>query len=66
LDHLLGESSPSVALGFALLVREELPEFGESVLPLIIGTTIIFEIAGPFIARWQLRKAGELSEGPEK
>jgi len=55
-----------VALGFALLVREQLPEFGESVLPLVIGTTIIFEIAGPLIARWHLRKAGELTERPEE
>jgi len=55
-----------VALGFALLAREKLPEFGESVLPLIIGTTIVFEIAGPLIARWHLNKAGELSEKPEK
>lgn len=55
-----------VALGFALLAREKLPEFGESALPLIIGTTIVFEIAGPLIARWHLNKAGELSEKPEK
>jgi Kef-type K+ transport system membrane component KefB len=55
-----------VALGFALLAQEKLPEFGESVLPLIIGTTIIFELTGPLIARWHLRRAGELSEHSEK
>jgi Kef-type K+ transport system membrane component KefB len=49
-----------VALGFALLVREQFPELGESVLPLIIGTTVIFEIGGPLIARRCLQKAGEL------
>jgi Kef-type K+ transport system membrane component KefB len=51
-----------VALGFALLVREQLPGVGESVLALIIGTTVLFEILGPLIARRQLKMAGELQE----
>ncbi|MFP4058436.1 MAG: cation:proton antiporter [Candidatus Brocadiia bacterium] len=50
-----------VALGFALLVQEQLPELGDSVLPLVIATTVLFEITGPLIARWHLSKAGELS-----
>jgi len=49
-----------VALGLALLVSERLPQLGESVLPLIIGTTVIFEIGGPLITLWHLHKAGEL------
>jgi Kef-type K+ transport system membrane component KefB len=48
-----------VALGFALLVKEQFPDAGGSVLPLVIGTTVIFEITGPIIARWHLRQAGE-------
>lgn len=48
-----------VALGFALLVKEEMPELGETVLPLVIGTTVIFELLGPLLARWQLTRAGE-------
>jgi Kef-type K+ transport system membrane component KefB len=55
-----------VALGFALLVQERMPEFGESVLPLIIGTTVIFEIGGPLIARWHFKKAGELLNENQK
>jgi Kef-type K+ transport system membrane component KefB len=50
-----------VALGFALLAQEQLPEYADAVLPLIVGTTIIFELTGPLIARWHLGKAGELS-----
>lgn len=50
-----------VALGFALLAQDKLPEYGEALLSLVIGTTIIFELAGPLIARHNLRKAGELS-----
>jgi Kef-type K+ transport system membrane component KefB len=49
-----------VALGFALLVQERLPEIGGSVLNLVIATTVLFEISGPLIARNQLRRAGEL------
>ena len=49
-----------VALGLALLVSERLPQAGEIVLPLIIATTVVFEIAGPLITRWHLHKAGEL------
>jgi len=50
-----------VALGFALLAQEKLPQYADAILPLIVGTTIIFEITGPLIARWHLSKAGELS-----
>lgn len=49
-----------VALGLALLVSERLPKAGETILPLIIASTVVFEIIGPFITRRQLRKAGEL------
>jgi Kef-type K+ transport system membrane component KefB len=50
-----------VALGFALLVQEQLPEYGDSILPLIIGTTVLFEIIGPLVARRHLKASGELS-----
>jgi len=50
-----------VALGFALLAQERMPEYGNSILPLIIGTTILFELSGPLIARWHLKKAGEFA-----
>ena len=48
-----------VALGFALLAMERFPEKGKSVLPLIVGTTIILELFGPVVTRWHLRRAGE-------
>jgi Kef-type K+ transport system membrane component KefB len=48
-----------VALGFALLARERMPEFGDTVLSLVIATTVLFEVLGPVLARWQLRRAGE-------
>ncbi len=48
-----------VALGFALLAQEQMPEQGGQVLSLVIATTVLFEIFGPLLARWQLRQAGE-------
>jgi len=52
-----------VALGFALLVQERLPDTGAKVLPLVIATTVLFEIIGPLVARYHLKKAGEFSSG---
>ncbi len=49
-----------LALGFALLVRERLPEVGDVVLPLIIATTVLFEVAGPAFTQAHLRRAGEI------
>ena len=49
-----------VALGFALLAKEKIPQLGDTVLTLVIATTVIFEITGPLIARYNLQQAGEL------
>ncbi len=54
-----------VALGFALLVKERMPELGETVLTLVIATTVVFEIFGPLAAKSQLKRAGEMREAPE-
>ncbi|WP_404364424.1 cation:proton antiporter [Marinobacter sp.] len=54
-------SQAGVALGLALLVEERFPEIGSKILPLVIGSTIIFELLGPVFVRWRLRKAGELA-----
>jgi len=49
-----------IALGLALLVSERIPELGELIIPLIVATTVIFEIAGPLLTRWHLKQSGEL------
>jgi len=51
-----------VALGMALLVAQRLPEAGGVLLPVVIGTTAIFELTGPLFTRRALRATGE--EGP--
>lgn len=47
-----------VALGLALVATERLPEAG-SILPLVIGATVFFELIGPPLTLAQLRRAGE-------
>jgi len=49
-----------VAVGMALLVVERLPAFGIKILPIVIASTIIFEVIGPILTLWQLRKSGEV------
>ncbi|MBT8208083.1 MAG: cation:proton antiporter [Acidimicrobiia bacterium] len=48
-----------VALGLGLLAAEEFPEFGDRLLSLLIGTTVVFEVVGPIVTRVSLRLAGE-------
>ena len=52
-----------VALGLMLLACERLPDARATILPLIIATTVLFEVTGPFFLHWHLRKAGELADG---
>lgn len=51
-----------VALGLALMVSERYPQVGRKVLSTIVGTTIVFELIGPVLTRFALRRAGEISE----
>lgn len=51
-----------VALGLGLLAAEKIPDIGQRLLPMIIATTVIFEIAGPIFTQHHLRAAGEVSE----
>ncbi|MDH3503680.1 MAG: cation:proton antiporter [Nitrospirota bacterium] len=48
-----------VALGMALLASQHLPELKEVILPVAIGSTIVFELIGPVMTRKALIKAGE-------
>lgn len=48
-----------VALGMALLASQHLPDLKEVILPIAIGSTIIFELLGPVMTRKALIKAGE-------
>lgn len=52
-----------VAIGMALMASQKFNDEGNIILPLILGTTVFFEIAGPVIARYAIkRSSNELLE----
>ena len=48
-----------VAIGMALLASQHFPELKDNILSVVIGSTIIFELIGPIMARKALVQAGE-------
>ncbi|MGK7345255.1 MAG: cation:proton antiporter [Candidatus Nitrospinota bacterium M3_3B_026] len=48
-----------VAMGMALVAARRFPDFMETILPVVIGATIFFEIIGPVFTRIALTRAGE-------
>jgi len=48
-----------VALGMALVAAEHLPELGQVLLAVTIGTTVVFELVGPLLTHLALRKVEE-------
>lgn len=48
-----------VAIGMALLASQHFPELKDIILPVVIGSTIIFELIGPVMTRRALIKSGE-------
>jgi Kef-type K+ transport system membrane component KefB len=43
-----------VAIGMALMASHVFPQYSTIILPLILGTTVIFELIGPIVVRWTL------------
>ena len=43
----------------ALVAADHFPVIGEQLLAITIGTTVIFEIAGPILTLVALKKVGE-------
>ncbi|WP_417512794.1 cation:proton antiporter [Marinobacter sp.] len=54
-----------VAMGLALVATDRLPEL-TFILPLIIASTVLFELFGPPITMYQLSRAGETGKGYEE
>jgi Kef-type K+ transport system membrane component KefB len=52
-----------VALGTALLASERFPELADQILPIAVGSTIVFELFGPIATRVALRRVGEAQSG---
>ncbi len=47
-----------VAIGMALVAAEHLPELRDVILPVVVGTTVLFELAGPVLTHVALSRAG--------
>ena len=43
----------------ALVAGNAFPQLKDTVLPLVVGSTIVFELAGPALTRLALIRAGE-------
>ena len=52
-----------VALGMALVAASQFPTVGETILTIIIGSTIAYEICGPVLTRIAIRRVGEANNG---
>lgn len=54
-------SSSSLAIGLTIQIRAQFPQFGAQVSGVVLAAVIIFEVAGPILARTSLIRAGEAS-----
>lgn len=55
---LLPQGGLSIAL--AILVKQHLPDISVAVIAIIVVTVLLYEVAGPFIAKTAIQKAGEI------
>lgn len=55
-----------VALGMALVAGNHFPDLKDTFIPLIIGTTVFFELTGPVFTRFSVIKVGEAGQAADK
>ncbi len=48
-----------VALGMALIAVGRFPEYRTTILPLVVASTVFFELIGPVLTRYALHQTGE-------
>ncbi|MBF0193046.1 MAG: cation:proton antiporter [Magnetococcales bacterium] len=48
-----------IALGMALIAIQQFPHLQDTILPIVIGSTVLFQIIGPILTRLALLKANE-------
>lgn len=49
-----------VALGMALIAKEQFPEVGGVIFTTVAATTVVYEIIGPFFVKMSLQKSGQI------
>lgn len=48
-----------ISIGLSIIVRNQLPDLSESIITVILFSVLIYEIAGPILAKIAITKAGE-------
>lgn len=48
-----------IALGMALIAVQQFPELHDIILPIVVGTTVLFQLVGPVLTRLALAKVKE-------
>jgi Kef-type K+ transport system membrane component KefB len=51
-----------VAMGMALVATQQFPQLRDTIIPVVLGTTVGFELIGPIFARMALSRVGEALE----
>lgn len=49
-----------ISIGLSLVVSRELPQFSDSIVTVILLSVLVFEIAGPILAKIAITRAGEV------
>ena len=52
-----------VAIGMALLATNQLPEYRQTILPIVIASTVVFELIGPIFTSMALRQTAPATPG---
>lgn len=53
-----------LAIGMALVAAQRFPEAAPVILPVVLGSTVFFELAGPVLTRWILVRVGDIAAPP--
>lgn len=49
-----------ISIGLSLVVSQQLPQFSDAIVTLILFSVLVFEIAGPILAKVAITRAGEI------
>ena len=55
-----------VAVGLSLLAAQQLPQHGAAIHTVVLCSTLLCDIVGPAVAKYALRKSGELPAGSDR
>ncbi|MDD2492426.1 MAG: cation:proton antiporter, partial [Bacilli bacterium] len=53
-----------VAIGMAKISSEALPKYSAQILAVVLCATLIYELVGPVVTKFALKKAGDIQPEP--